>query len=1244
MRLAAFEGTERFQVLRQIGEGGMGVVYEAYDRDRHCHVALKTLRRIEPRAILRLKHEFRALRDLQHRNLVRFGELLESGGRWFFTMELVPGMDFLRWVRLPASASETQTSRAADPTQRDTVVGPPQLDIESPPTAPSAPPRFDVGRLRESLRQLALGLVELHDAGVVHRDIKPSNILVTPEPRVVLLDFGVAWDFFHVAAERDSEIAGTIAFMAPEQTTLSSIGPAADWYAVGVLLYVAMTGRLPLSDQELTIELKRKIQPLPPRSLVGDIPADLDQLCVELLRIDPEQRPSGDEVLRRLGVGRRQRSRAALSISEAPFVGRENELGELRRAFDDTARGRAVTMLVHGESGVGKSTLVRRFTEELAREGDQTVILSGRCYERESIPYRAIDEIIDGLTRHLRRLPDVETAALLPRMASLLAEAFPVLRDVEMFAAAPRSYEIADPHELRACVFGALRELLARFGDRHRVVLVIDDLQWADVDSLALLAEVLRQPMSPTLLLLGTVRTISEPTSTLRNFDQLLSLLGDVRHVWLENLPPPEARELARQLARAQQSREAIDADAIAVEAGGHPLFIDTLVRGRLSRGASSVKLEEALWERVRSLDPAQRKVLELVAVAGRRLPQGIVARAAGVDLGQLDDIAAHLRHANFIRTDGMRMSDEIETYHDRVRTAICNELPAVQLAHCHERLAQALEASGSSDPEALAVHWRGAGDLRRAGASAMLAAERATKALAFDRAAQLYRDVLSMHPHEQAKELEIRTALAEALSNAGRSADAAETFRSAARLASGSAVLDLTKRVAEQLLISGRIDEGLTEAKTVLGAFGLRLPTTPWRAAITLLLRRARIRLRGIGFRKRLADELPPSELKLIDLTFSLSQGLVWVDVIRGAAFQSRHVLLALQAGEPYRLARALAIEAGFAATSGGRGPARAEKLLAAARTLADETGHPHALGFVLGASGFAALAQGRWRQARDLNQAAESIFSERCTGVPWELAFVRTNMLWGMSMMGTLRELAERGLKYSQAAVTRGDRFARTSIICGPLVISILAQDDPARARSEVDDAMAHWSQEGFHLQHVYALCARSNIDLYTGHAVDAYRRLVEAWPQLRRSYMLHFQIVRLMVLEVQARVALALAATSTAGERKRWLDEIAKLAKKLAAERLPFAVAIAKACNAEYLIGRGEAARASALFPDIIREFEALDMSCYAAMIRRRHGLLIGGDEGRALVALAEQQLADLGADDPARFAAVYGFAIS
>ncbi|HEX6836905.1 MAG TPA: AAA family ATPase, partial [Polyangia bacterium] len=719
--------------------------------------------------------------------------------------------------------------------------------------------------------------------------------------------------------------------------------------------------------------------------------------------------------------------------------------------------------------------------------------------ERESVPYKALDEVIDALSRHLKRLPEVEATALLPRMASLLTQVFPVLLDVDAFAQAPRlQHEVADPQELRARVFAALRELLTRLGDRHPLVVVIDDLQWADADSLALLAELLRPPLAPTLLLLATVRTASEPSAKNRSLlDDWMPLLGEVRHLWLENLPRAEARRLVTLLADGPGAAGRLNPDTIVDESEGHPLFIDALVRHRLAHhgAAAALRLEEALWSRVEALPPAERKLLELVAVAGRPLTQAVVARAAGLDLGQLSEAAMHLRRANFVRTDGVRSTDAIEPYHDKVRAAVRSNLLPERLAQCYERLAVALEATGAGDPEALAVYWHGAGDAARGATHALAAAARAVKALAFDQAARHYRTALEWRPADGPEGRDIRTRLADALAQAGRGAEAAEAFRAAAGMATGAEQMELRRRAAEQLLLSGHIDDGLAEIATVLASVGLKLPKTPRRALLSLLFHRARLRLRGTRVREREPSDLAPRLLKVIDLSFSVAQGLIWVDVLRGAEFQTRVIRLALDAGEPGRLTRALALEAGFEATAGGDGPRRATQMLQTAEDMARRRGDAQSLGLVLGAAGFAALARQDYVAARDLNAEAEQILSERCVGAFWELALVRTNLLFSIGLVGDLDDLASRGNRYVRAAQDRGDLLAATSMICGPMALLPLCQDDPKRGRQSVDDAMRSWSQRGFHLQHLYALSSHTQIDLYEGRAAEAHARMVAA-----------------------------------------------------------------------------------------------------------------------------------------------------
>ncbi len=198
---------DRFELLRPLGEGGMGVVYEAFDRERNAKVALKTLkatvsRKASAQALLRFKREFRALQDLHHRNLVTLGELIAHDEQWFFTMELVDGYrDFLAWphVRPRAPMPDGDVALVVERERQSTAHGsiddtPMKFMRRNSNPAPVHSGVIDEAKLRATLPQLAAGLDALHQAGKVHRDIKPSNVRVTPVGRVVLLDFGLVAD------------------------------------------------------------------------------------------------------------------------------------------------------------------------------------------------------------------------------------------------------------------------------------------------------------------------------------------------------------------------------------------------------------------------------------------------------------------------------------------------------------------------------------------------------------------------------------------------------------------------------------------------------------------------------------------------------------------------------------------------------------------------------------------------------------------------------------------------------------------------------------------------------------------------------------------------------------------------------------------------------------------------------------------------------------------------------------------
>src|SRR5262249_18436598 len=208
-----------------------------------------------------------------------------------------------------------------------------------------------------------------------------------------------------------------------------------------------------------------------------------------------------------------------------------------------------VMVAIHGRSGAGKSALAQHFAESLQRQAE-VVVLTGRCYEQESMPYKALDSLIDSLSRRLGRFSLAEVKELLPPAGLPPARVFPVLRRVEAIAHAPaRSFDIPDPHELRRRAFAALRELLARLGDRHPLVLVLDDLQWGDVDSAALVADLLRPPDAPRVLLLATYRSEDAATSPLLRVlldrENPNALRGEVRELTVDALSQQDARHLA---------------------------------------------------------------------------------------------------------------------------------------------------------------------------------------------------------------------------------------------------------------------------------------------------------------------------------------------------------------------------------------------------------------------------------------------------------------------------------------------------------------------------------------------------------------------------------------------------------------------------------------------------------------------------------------------------------------------------
>lgn len=1205
-----FPGMERFELRRCLGIGSFGAVFEVLDRKREAIVALKVVKETNAAALYRFKQEFRSLNRLVHHNLITLYELLTDGQNWCFTMELIEGRELLDYL--------------------DSERGEPAL--------------------LTALRQICDGLLFLHRAGKLHRDLKPQNILVTNDGRLYLLDFGMVLDITpELGAQNSDTIAGTPLYMSPEQATGQPLSPASDWYSVGVILYKALTGEFPFV--RLTpLELSNRRSAAPPRPALRNpaVSPELDQLCVDLLQPDPSLRPGGKEVYARLlalggGAEAPVPEVQATPWEDAPFFGRARLLERLAEAAARAQQGQATFVLCEGSSGMGKSALVRHFLRQLLDANPAAIVLSGRCHEYEEIPFKALDGVIDGVARLLTqrsggRLAPVEIESLLPRDIHALAKLFPVFQQV---TAALRSTArpISNPKSERKAAAAALRELLVRLCEHHAVVLWMDDLQWGDLDSVALLSDLLLPPQPPPLLVIACARgeeAESAPAllSLREALEGQLALSVATQFVKVAEFELEAAMALAGSLlqgATAEQVR------VVAKESCGSPLFLAELIRQRNERTASSAppadsSLDSMIQQRVQRLPESAQRLLQVVAIAGRPLQRTLARKVAWAGCGSTDEpqSLALLRGGNLLRVRQSRGEDALEVYHDRVREALTTKLsPQVKRAQ-HRALVEALEQSGDGEPEQLVYHCQEAGDPIRATRYAIEAAERAHRTLAFVQAARLYEKVLSLGAIDEAAARHLWSRRAEALASAGRPLASAQAYLEAAQRESPSRALILRREAAEQLLRSGHVAQGLAQLINVLRAVGLSLAPTKLQALLGLLWLRLLLGLRGHRFHERDEQQVPARSLLQIDTCWSAAMGLglVQQDPLHAFSFQTRNLLLSLRAGEPYRISRALALEAYYSALAGMRSRRRTEDLLARATALAQRASRPHAMGLCRMVSGFAAYSCGQWRRSAAVLREAEAVLRDSCVGLSWELDTTRVQLASCLWWQGELRELAALVGPLVQDAQDRQSLYCEIMLRIASAALLHLAADQPEQARETVRTAIASWGQRHFDIQHFAAMVVEVVICGYVGDP-DPWSLIEDRWPALRGSGLLGAQFIR-----IQSRVARGAAALAGPGARLRIAEAEAD---RLAQERVAWAQCMSLTLRAAIARRHGEGVAEGLLLQQAEAGFHAADMALFAACVRRRRGERLGGREGEALIAAADAELSARGVVAPARMTA-------
>jgi ABC-type oligopeptide transport system substrate-binding subunit/tRNA A-37 threonylcarbamoyl transferase component Bud32/tetratricopeptide (TPR) repeat protein len=715
---------ERYRLDAELGRGAMAIVYRAHDVVLKRDVAVKVMSEAialgtEGRA--RLLHEAQATASLNHPHIVSVHDAGEVGGSPFIVMELVEG----------------KSLHEQRPESLDDIVA--------------------------ISRQVCAALEHAHSHDVVHRDLKPENVLLALDGTAKLTDFGLARS---VASRMTSEgtIMGTVFYLAPELALGHSFDGRADLYALGVMLYELMTGRLPFAaDDPVAIISQHLHAPVvPPRAKNPEIPPALDGLIVQLLSKDPEDRPaSATEVLTALEqpsiLDKEAVPAEELSVLErierGRMVGREQEMQQARSLWNRALSHQGQMLLITGEAGIGKTRLVRELVTQAEVSGGQAFI--GTSYEEGGMPYGPFRQIIRGVLR----TPGDDRFDLAEFVVADLLTLVPELRP--RYPDVPENPPL-DPQAEQQRLFDNLMIFYSALSDRTPLLLILEDVQWADSGTLFLLRHLARHTRHQRMLIVATYREV-EPDEAPRFHEVLLDLDRErlATRLNLPRLGREETGELLAILFAEEMTPEFLD--GIYRETEGNPFFIEEVCKalvesgrvyyedGRWHRPESIAELgipqtvRVAIQSRVAKLPTDAQESLRLAAVLGREFDLDTLAQASELDQDTLLEALESAERAQLIEEVSADRGGTFAFVHRLIPTTLVEGLRILQRRRLHRQAADAIEMLHPDNFEALAYHYGGADNPDKATDYLLRAGDRARALYAHQEAIANYERALAL-------------------------------------------------------------------------------------------------------------------------------------------------------------------------------------------------------------------------------------------------------------------------------------------------------------------------------------------------------------------------------------------------------------------------------------------------------------------------------------------------------------------
>ncbi len=723
-------GGGRYRIERLIGEGARKRVYLARDTTLDRDVALAFLKTegLDEAGRVRIDREAQSMARLGvHENVVAVFDAGIEDGQPFFVQDYMGGGD------LSATVGDGR-----------------QIPTE---------------RVIELASAIARGLRFIHNANIVHRDLKPGNVVLDDAGTPKIGDFGLAVAIDRTRLTQESAMLGTANYMAPEQALGGEVTLLADLYSLGAMLYEMVTGRPPFQGSDGTAVISQHIStpPVAPSWLADQCPADLEELILRLLVKDPADRPqSSTEVIEALeridpnqhapaGSGAHPLDRIARGV----FVGRERELSRLRDAFDQSNAGRGGVALIAGAPGIGKTRLAEELETYARLRGAQSVW--GRALETAGVPPywpwveagRAFGEALAGADpSRLRTFVGSggrELARVLPDITLVMPEIEPAPED-ESPASQFRLFDAVATFFINASADGPL-------------LMVLDDLHWADEATLQMLLHMAREMRRGRVLIVGTYR--EDEIDLAHPMTPILAALNrepNVIRLGLAGLDADDVSRYVRESSGVTASPELLDRLYEATE--GNPFFVSEIValmaeEGTLASAAAETRIPDSIREvlnaRLRYLSEAAVEALTTAAVAGRSFGRDLLGRIQSGEATDLDSALEEGLNAQVIE-EGSEPG-RFRFSHALMRDTLLAQLSEARRNALHGEIGSALlglhrESDEQPRDEELAYHFGASAaanpeHVEPAAHFSFLAGERAAMQSAWSDAARQFRACL---------------------------------------------------------------------------------------------------------------------------------------------------------------------------------------------------------------------------------------------------------------------------------------------------------------------------------------------------------------------------------------------------------------------------------------------------------------------------------------------------------------------